>query len=651
MADAPSEQNQRVLRSESVAIRLPDNNSQSPTSMPAQQEFADLQQLAQRLQLEEFYLNAGERLSRSGSWSFTPDGVCDYWSKQRFDLTGFDPAKGIPTIAQWLTRVHAEDRGFVSKTIDRMVATGQGEDVKYRLVHPQRGIRYLHSWCEAKYEGNVLTRFVCTTLDETELREMAEKLRLEEFYLNAGERLSHSGSWSFTPDGVCDYWSKQRFDLTGFDPAKGIPTIAQWLTRVHPDDREFVSKTIDRMVATGQGDDVKYRLVHPERGIRYLHSWCEAMYEGQVLTRFVCTTLDESEQHQSKAAIEKALNEIKTLKDQLFRENIALKEEIDCASMFEEIVGSAAVLKQVLLNINKVAATDSTVLITGETGTGKELVARAIHKRSARAHRAFVSINCSSIAPSLISSELFGHEKGAFTGATHRRLGRFELAEGGTIFLDEVGELPPETQVALLRVLQEREFERVGGTETISANVRILAATNRDLKSAIDSGAFRRDLFYRLNVFPIHMPPLRERAEDIRLLVQYFVERYGSNIGKKVRSINPRSMELLRSYQWPGNVRELQNIIERAVILSDGESLSIDENWLQCEPAAPVDGPDSLTTIVVEHERERIEKALAECHGRIAGAGGAAAKLGIPRQTLDSKLKSLGIDKYRFKTR
>jgi len=318
--------------------------------------------------------------------------------------------------------------------------------------------------------------------------------------------------------------------------------------------------------------------------------------------------------------------------------------------MFEEIVGSSEALRKVLSEVAKVAPTDSTVLITGETGACKELIARAIHKRSRRSARAFVSVNCAAIPQSLIASELFGHEKGAFTGALHRRVGRFELAEGGTVFLDEIGDLPADTQNTLLRVLQEREFERVGGTETIRANVRVIAATNSDLKVAMSGGTFRSDLFYRLNVFPIVIPPLRERREDIPMLVEYFIDRYASKVGKKIRSIDKGSLKVLQSYPWPGNIRELQNVIERGVIVCDSESLVIDENWLSRESVKAQSLSRPLSEELMTREKERIEAALAETRGRVSGPSGAAAKLGIPRSTLDSKIRSLKINTHRFKT-
>jgi formate hydrogenlyase transcriptional activator len=316
------------------------------------------------------------------------------------------------------------------------------------------------------------------------------------------------------------------------------------------------------------------------------------------------------------------IDDRKQAEERTRRENLALREEIDHSSMFEEIVGSSEALRQVLAQVAKVAPTDFTVLISGDTGTGKELIARAVHKRSNRSARAFIRVNCGAISPSLILSELFGHEKGAFTGALQRRIGRFEAADGGTIFLDEIGDLSMETQIALLRVLQEREFERVGSSEALTIDVRVLAATNRDLKSAVDAGTFRRDLFYRLNVFPIHLPSLHERADDIPLLVGYLIDRYANKAGKKFRDVTKKTLELFQAYEWPGNIRELQNVIERAMILCDSETFSIDETWLK-RPSSPPPGSEvPFNATVVAHEKELIEAALAKSNGRIAGPSG-----------------------------
>jgi len=337
--------------------------------------------------------------------------------------------------------------------------------------------------------------------------------------------------------------------------------------------------------------------------------------------------------------------------ERLKHESVALPEEIDKGSMCDEIVGSSGALQKVLSLVSKVAPTDATVLITGETGTGKELVARAIHRRSRRSSRAFVSVNCAAIPRDLIASELFGHEKGSFTGALQRRLGRFELAEGGTIFLDEVGELPLETQIALLRVLQEHEFERVGGTRSIRTNVRVIAATNRNLPAAIATETFRSDLFYRLNVFPIDMPPLRERREDIPVLVEYFVDHCARKVGKNIQGITKESLDLLRSYPWPGNIRELQNVIERSVIMCETENFSVDKTWLAQQPvASEAKSQSSFSQKLASQEKEMIESALRESEGRVFGPSGAAAKLGISRSTLESKIRSLRINKNRFKS-
>ena len=329
-------------------------------------------------------------------------------------------------------------------------------------------------------------------------------------------------------------------------------------------------------------------------------------------------------------------------------ETVGLREDAPSVEIFEEIVGASPALAAVLSLTRKVAGSDSTVLITGETGTGKELVARAIHRRSRRASRAFVAVNCAAIARDLIASELFGHEKGAFTGAVQRRLGRFELAHGGTIFLDEVGELPPDTQVALLRVLQEREFERVGGREQIRVDARVIAATNRDLTEAMADGRFRDDLFYRLNVFPLEMPPLRERREDIPMLVEYFISHYARRAAKRFRRVRKRTLDSLSSYLWPGNVRELQHVIERSVIVADGDEFTVDERWL-ARPGERSRTGIGLSGALNAHEKAMVEDALRATGGRVFGPSGAAALLGIPRSTLESKIRALKIDKSRFR--
>jgi len=476
---------------------------------------------------------------------------------------------------------------------------------------------------------------------EIKVAERTAELRRAATYLAEAQRLSHTGSFGWIVSSGEIFWSEETFRIFECDPATK-PTVELVLQRVHPEDKALVQQLLDRASRDGKDFDLEHRLLMPDGSIKYVHMVSHGMRDDLGNLEFVGSIMDVT-------AAKRAYREIQALKDQLHKENLALKEEIDRSSMFEEIVGASPVLQDVLARIAKVAPTDSTVLITGETGTGKELIARAIHKRSPRSSRAFVNVNCAATPPSLIASELFGHEKGAFTGALQRRLGRFELAEGGTIFLDEIGELPSETQIALLRVLQEREFERVGGTHTIRADVRVIAATNRDLNAAMAAGTFRRDLYYRLNVFPIESPPLRARQDDIFLLVEYFIDRYASKAGKKIRGVTKKTLELLQAYPWPGNIRELQNVIERSVILCETENFSIDESWLSREtpPTGPARQP--LSEQLVIHEKDMIEAALAEASGQVSGPSGAAAKLGLPPSTLESKIRSLKIRKHRFK--
>jgi formate hydrogenlyase transcriptional activator len=421
-------------------------------------------------------------------------------------------------------------------------------------------------------------------------------------------------------------------------------TLEEWQQRfdragiAHPDEWERVDRHFDHALISGDAFELEMRLRKSDGSYRWFLARFNPLRDehGQI-TRWYVTGTDIEDRKQAE--------------DRLQRENVALREEIDKTSMFEEIVGSSPALRAVLSRISKVAPSDSTVLITGETGTGKELVARAIHRRSNRASRAFVSVNCAAIPRDLIASELFGHEKGAFTGATQQRVGRFELASGGTIFLDEVGDLPAETQIALLRVLQEHEFERVGGIRRIHVDVRVIAATNRDFQDAINAGSFRSDLFYRLNVFPIEIPALRKRKEDIRLLVEYFIDRYARKAGKRIATVDKETLRLLESYYWPGNIRELQNVIERSVIVCETENFSVDESWLSQQP--PNEKAESqlhFSDKVTAQEREMIEAALRECQGRVFGPSGAAAKLGIARSTLESKIRSLKIDKNRFRS-
>jgi len=440
----------------------------------------------------------------------------------------------------------------------------------------------------------------------------------------------------FGPNRERLYANRVFLDYVGFSLKEWRHSIGRG-RYLHPDDIEQIGSFFDHAIARGSAGELEQRLRKRDGTYRWFLTRFNPLRDEQgQITRWYVTATDIDDRKQAE--------------DALRRENVALREEIDKASMFEEIVGTSPALQTVLSRISKVAPSDSTVLISGETGTGKELVARAIHRRSNRSSRTFVSVNCAAIPRDLIASELFGHERGAFTGATQQRLGRFELANGGTLFLDEVGELPSETQIALLRVLQEHEFERVGGTRPIRTDVRVIAATNRDLQAAISVGSFRSDLFYRLNVFPIEIPSLRERRADIPLLVEYFIDRYARKAGKHITTVEKRTLQVLQSYPWPGNIRELQNVIERSVIVCETPTFSVDESWLSQQPRdRRPRGKLNLSGRVAAQEKQMIEAALRESQGRVYGPSGAAAKLGIAHSTLESKIRSLKINKNRFK--
>jgi PAS domain S-box-containing protein len=618
-----------------------------------------LRSLYETLQSSEAYLEEAQRLTHTGSWVWRVVGrealhLSDEW----YRIYGFDPEKGPPGWEERLERVHPEDRDRWQGTIEGAISEKSEYDVEFRILLPDGAVKYIHTVGHPVFNNSgELVQFVGTSTDFTERKLAEQTLRRSEGYLAEAQRLTRSGSWAWNVRSRALFWSQEHFRIYGYDPGKITPTWAHILERVHPEDRAEVERRaeIESTQKDRQDSIGDYRIVLPDGRIKHLHSIAHpVMNELGEITEVVGTTMDVTEQYEAKAALETAFEQIKELKDQLYKENIALREEVDKVSMFEEIVGSSEPLRRVLVQVAKVAATDSTVLILGETGTGKEMIARAIHRRSKRANRAFIRVNCAAIPPTLIASELFGHEKGAFTGASQRRLGRFELADGGTLFLDEIGELPAETQSSLLRVLQEREFERVGGNQSVSVDTRILSATNRDLKAAVEAGTFRQDLFYRLNVFPIHLPSLRERSDDIPLLVEYLIERYAKKAGKKFQNIDKKTLRMFQDYNWPGNIRELQNVVERAVVLCDSETFSVDETWLKRELPPPSSPPSAISRglgrLEETKEREIIETALAETGGRVSGPSGAAALLGVPRQTLESKIANLGINKHRFKS-
>ena len=616
-------------------------------------EISERKRTEKALRRSEAFLAEAQRLSRTGSfgWNILTGEIT--WSDETYRIFEYDP-RTTPTLELVRKRTHPEDLEIVRQTLGHASSGGTSFDVEHRLLMDSGAVKYIRVLAHLlSSDDPAEVLFVGAVTDITETRQAEMALRRSEGYLAEAQRLTHTGNWvwnSVARQSI--HWSLEHYRVFGFDPAMGIPTDEEFAQRIHPDDRDRVVRFMEKAMFQDRSDfEIEFRIALPDGAVKYIRAIGRPILDPSgELSDCVGTAMDVTEQHQARAALETAFAEIKTLQDQLYKENIALREEIVRTSMFEEIVGESPALRTVLARVTKVAPTDSTVLVTGETGTGKELIARAIHNRSQRAARAFVSVNCAAIPTSLISSELFGHEKGAFTGATQRRLGRFELAEGGSIFLDEVGELPPETQIALLRVLQEREFERIGGNKVIRANVRVIAATNRDLQQLIEEGAFRGDLYYRLNVFPIEMPPLRQRREDIPLLVEYFIDRYSSKTGKKIQGIERSTLDRLKSYAWPGNIRELQNVIERSIVLCEGETFTVDESWLTVSCGEPDRAPRMLLRIPPSEEKKTIEAALAEAQGRVSGPAGAAARLGIPSTTLDSKIRALGINKHRFKT-
>jgi PAS domain S-box-containing protein len=590
--------------------------------------------LTQELRRREAYLAEAQKLSHTGSFGWKVASKEILWSDETFRIFQCGP-DSKPTLELALARVHPKDRELVQQQIERAWRDGQAFDFEHRLQMPDGSMKHVRVTVRPSQDSEGNLEFVGAVTDVSEHRQAEAVIRERERELRLILDLAPQLIAVYGPNRERLYANRTALDYLGI-------SLDEWRRQsfaadAHPDDAERLKASTDRAISSGAADELELRLRKRDGNYRwFLARFIPLRDEQGQITRWYYTGSDIDDRKQAE--------------DRLRQENVALREEIDKASMFEEIVGTSPALQAVLSRVSKVARSDSTVLITGETGTGKELVARAIHRRSSRASRAFVSVNCAAVPRELIASELFGHEKGAFTGAIQQRLGRFELASGGTIFLDEVGELPPETQVALLRVLQEHEFERVGGNRRIRADLRVIAATNRDLQAAIRVGSFRSDLFYRLHVFPIEIPPLRERGEDIALLVEYFIDRYARKVGKNIRDISKKTLELLQSYPWPGNIRELQNVIERSVLLCETESFSIDESWLpqQPSPAEPRD-QIQLPLKLVAQEKSMIEAALKESRGQVFGPAGAAAKLGIPRSTLESKIRSLKIDKNRFR--
>ncbi len=561
-------------------------------------------------------------------WSDSKEGVNDFCNQRVLEYVGIPSEKAAEF--DWKSNLHPDDAERVERQWQLAMASGKMYEVEKRVLGADGAYRWFQSRAiPMRDERGDIVRWYGADTNIDDLKRAEAALAEHARHLRQVIDLAPLHMFIWEGDASVSYGNHASAEY--FGPIPPMPPMDFLDLVTHADDLEKLKAGIADALSRGKAFAMETRMRRHDGVYRWFLYQINPLRDEQGrIVRWCGTRID--------------IEDRKRTEDRTQKENLVLREEIEQVSMFEEIVGVSAPLQRVLARVAKVARTDSTVLITGETGTGKELIARAIHKRSARSARAFVSVNCAAIPRDLIASELFGHEKGSFTGALQRRLGRFELADGGTLFLDEVGELPAETQVALLRVLQEREFQRMGGNHPIRTDVRVITATNRDLPAAIAEGTFRSDLYYRIHVFPIEMPALRERKEDIRLLVEYFIDRYSSKSGKKIRRIDRKSLDLLQSYPWPGNIRELQNVIERSVILCDTEDFSVDESWLSHERASSRPLADELVT----QEKEIIEAALSQTSGRVSGPAGAAARLGMPASTLDSKIKSLKIDKRRF---
>src|SRR5438876_1384246 len=568
------------------------------------------------------------------AWCNLADGAIEFLNKRWYEYTDLQPEESNGW--GWQAAFHPDDLPPLMEKWRQLLVSGEPGEIEARLRRHDGVYRWFLIRVEPfRDETGKLIRWYGTSTDIDALKKTEEQLREDERELRRITDAMPHTIVVLDPAGAPLYANQATLDYTGLT----LDDVAapRFRDRIfHPDDLERLR--VERKAALERGLPFEAELRALGKDGQY--RWFLIRYnpfrneQGQVI-RWYATGTD--------------IHERVRLEERTRNENLALREQIDRDSMFEDIVGSSEALRKVLRQVTKVAPADSTVLLLGETGTGKELIARAIHKRSSRAERAFMAVNCAAIPPSLIASELFGHEKGAFTGATQRRLGRFESAHGGTLFLDEIGDLPAEIQIALLRVLQEREIERIGSNRAIAVDVRVVAATHRDLKALVAEGKFRADLLYRLNVVPIEVPTLRGRADDIPLMVEYFIDRFWKRLGMKFRRIDKKTMKVFQSYHWPGNVRELQNVIERAVILSEGDTFCVDETWLSAQTPRFTRSTVALSGALLGHEKEMIEVALAQSQGRVSGPAGAAVILGLPAQTLDSKIKRLKINKSRFK--
>jgi len=591
--------------------------------------------IAKELEAERARLIEAQAVAKVGSWEVELPSLEVTWSEQTHRIFETDPSHFHPRRSNFVEFIHPEDRAKVDAAFHASLDKGAApSNVEYRIVMVDGRVKVLEEqWKVFHDEHGRPIRLMGTCRDITDRKQAEEALRESEELMRLAQEVAQVGMFERNLVTGKSRWTPEMEAIYALPSGKFPQSLEGFLELLHPDDREKVSRLVAQSKETGEAQG-EWRIVCRDGSVRWIAGRWRVFKDARGRpTRVIGMDQDITERKHIE-------EELRLAKERLTEEKHLLEHEIDTEFGFEEIVGQSKVLKAVMKDASRVAPTDAAVLLLGETGTGKELMARAIHRLSPRASQNFIKMNCAAIPTGLLESELFGAEKGAFTGAVSRKIGRMELADNGTLFLDEIGEIPLALQPKLLRVLQDQEFERLGGTQTLKVNFRLIAATNRDLAEDVKDNRFRSDLFYRLNVFPIRVPPLRERRDDIPQLVEHFVQKFARKMNKPIKSISKRTMDALVAWDWPGNVRELENFLERSVILTNGSVLEAPLSELQARLSSTGDRGGTLEAA----ERRHVLEALRQSKGRIGGDQGAAAKLGLKRTTLQSKLKQLGIN-------
>jgi PAS domain S-box-containing protein len=611
------------------------------------------------LRQSEERLRLAQQAARVGTWEADYETGEVVWSDMIWLLLGLEPGDGPTTIEHFLEFVHPEDRASFLRKSNEALVEGDHYYDEYRIVRSDGQVIWVASKGRAITSAdNVRMGMIGVTIDITERKQADKALRESEERLRLAQQAARVGTWEWDVKTGESIWSDMIWRLLDLEPGDGPSTLERFVEFIHPDDRAAALRQATSVVEHGSEYYDEFRIVPRNGQVLWVAS------KGRVIRsqdgspeRLIGVNIDITQRKLAEESLKGALAEVQQLRDRLHEHNIYLQEEIRVAANFGQIVGQSEALRRVLSGAERVAPLNTTVLILGETGTGKELLAHAIHNLSPRSKHPLVKVNCAALPAPLIESELFGHEKGAFTGADAKRAGRFAVANGGTIFLDEVGELPMDLQAKLLRVLEEGELEVVGSSRTVKVDVRVIAATNRNLADAVAKGTFRSDLYYRLSIFPITMPPLRERREDIPMLVTHLVKQLSTKLGKEIETIPQNAMTMLQNYPWPGNVRELRNVIERAVIISEGTNLrlidSLDSLLLESQPqekgSKPAADQDGDNETLEGNEYNLILRTLKKVYWRIEGPGGAAEILNVHPSTLRSRMRKLGINRPRFK--